>query len=85
MEQDAAERWIVNLIRNAQLDAKIDSANNQIIMGTQYPTMYATPFSFSFLLSFHFFLFFQRKTKIVCLFRMERSDVHQLSLKTFEF
>ena len=25
MEPDAAERWIVNLIRNARLDAKIDS------------------------------------------------------------
>lgn len=25
MERDAAERWIVNLIRNARLDAKIDS------------------------------------------------------------
>ena len=25
MAEDEAERWIVNLIRNAQLDAKIDS------------------------------------------------------------
>jgi len=27
MPQDEAERWIVNLIRNAQLDAKIDTAS----------------------------------------------------------
>ncbi len=41
MDQDAAERWIVNLIRNAHLDAKIDSAANHVIMGTQNPSMYA--------------------------------------------
>jgi len=40
MDQDAAERWIVNLIRNARLDAKIDSAANHLIMGTQYPSVY---------------------------------------------
>jgi len=40
MEQDAAERWIVNLIRNAKFDAKIDSAANQVIMGTIYPNVY---------------------------------------------
>jgi len=27
MERNQAERWIVDLIRNAQLDAKIDSEN----------------------------------------------------------
>jgi len=40
MNSDAAEKWIVNLIRNAKLDAKIDSQNNCIIMGTQYPMVY---------------------------------------------
>jgi translation initiation factor 3 subunit E len=40
MKQDAAERWIVNLIRNARLDAKIDSAANHIIMGSQHPSIY---------------------------------------------
>jgi translation initiation factor 3 subunit E len=45
MDQDAAERWIVNLIRNAHLDAKIDSAANHVIMGTQNPGMYASSLS----------------------------------------
>jgi len=40
MTQAAAEKWIVNLIRNARLDAKIDSAANHVIMGTQYPSIY---------------------------------------------
>lgn len=40
MDQEAAERWIVNLIRNAKLDAKIDSAAGHVIMGTQYPSIY---------------------------------------------
>jgi translation initiation factor 3 subunit E len=40
MDQEAAERWIVNLIRNARLDAKIDSQANTVIMGSQYPTIY---------------------------------------------
>jgi translation initiation factor 3 subunit E len=40
MDQESAERWIVNLIRNAKLDAKIDSKENHVIMGTQYPTVY---------------------------------------------
>jgi len=40
MDQEAAERWIVNLIRNARLDAKIDSKNNTVIMGSQYPSVY---------------------------------------------
>lgn len=49
MDQDAAERWIVNLIRNAHLDAKIDSAANHVIMGTQNPGVYA----FKLLLPLH--------------------------------
>jgi translation initiation factor 3 subunit E len=40
MDQEAAERWIVNLIRNARLDAKIDSKANTVIMGAQYPSVY---------------------------------------------
>jgi len=40
MDQEAAERWIVNLIRNARLDAKIDSAANHVIMGTKHPSIY---------------------------------------------
>jgi len=40
MDQDQAERWIVNLIRNARLDAKIDSKENHVIMGTQFPSVY---------------------------------------------
>jgi len=40
MDQDAAERWIVDLIRGAKLDAKIDSNNNHVIMGAQFPTIY---------------------------------------------
>lgn len=35
MEPNAAECWIVNLIRNARLDAKIDSKLGHVIMGTQ--------------------------------------------------
>jgi len=40
MDRDSSERWIVNFIRNARLDTKIDSKANLIIMGTQYPTVY---------------------------------------------
>lgn len=35
MSPDEAERWIVNLIRNARLDAKIDSKLGHVVMGTQ--------------------------------------------------
>jgi translation initiation factor 3 subunit E len=34
MDQDSAERWIVDLIRNADLDAKIDSDQGCVVMGT---------------------------------------------------
>lgn len=40
MEQETAERWIVNLIRNARLDAKIDSKSNLVVMGSQSPSVY---------------------------------------------
>jgi len=35
MTADDAEKWIVNLIRNARLDAKIDSKLGHVVMGTQ--------------------------------------------------
>eukprot|EP01066_Platyproteum_vivax_P013671 Platyproteum_vivax@DN6178_c0_g1_i1.p1 len=41
MEPVAAENWIVNLIRNARLDARIDSENNRVVMATQIPDVYA--------------------------------------------
>jgi len=34
MDRDRAERWIVDLIRNALLDAKIDSEEGCVVMGT---------------------------------------------------
>jgi translation initiation factor 3 subunit E len=40
MESDKAELWIVNLIREARLDAKIDSKEGNVIMGTQVPSIY---------------------------------------------
>jgi translation initiation factor 3 subunit E len=40
LEPADAERWIVNLIRNARLDAKIDSAHNQVVMGSHSPSVY---------------------------------------------
>lgn len=35
MKEDEAECWIVNLIRNARLDAKIDSKLGHVVMGAQ--------------------------------------------------
>lgn len=35
MGTEEAERWIVNLIRNASLDAKIDSQQGTVVMGSQ--------------------------------------------------
>ena len=40
MKPTEAERWIVNLIRQAKLDAKIDSQSGNIVMGTQTTTLY---------------------------------------------
>eukprot|EP01127_Copromyxa_protea_P003071 TRINITY_DN12942_c0_g1_i1.p1 TRINITY_DN12942_c0_g1~~TRINITY_DN12942_c0_g1_i1.p1 ORF type:complete len:438 (-),score=128.87 TRINITY_DN12942_c0_g1_i1:35-1306(-) len=37
---EESERWIVNLIRNSKLDAKIDSAKNQVVVTTQVPNVY---------------------------------------------
>lgn len=40
MEKEKAEVWIVNLIRNARLDAKIDSEKHHVIMGSTKPSVY---------------------------------------------
>jgi len=40
MKPEEAERWIVNLIRNARLDAKIDSKQGHVVMGTQAVSPY---------------------------------------------
>jgi len=40
MVSDKAEEWIVNLIRNARLDAKIDSQEGHVVMATQVPSIY---------------------------------------------
>lgn len=40
MSEQEAERWIVDLIRNARLDAKIDSKHGHVVMGTQAVSPY---------------------------------------------
>jgi len=40
MDQESAERWIVDLIRNALLDAKIDSERQCVVMGTDSQSVY---------------------------------------------
>ncbi|CRH00384.1 eukaryotic translation initiation factor 3, subunit 6, putative [Plasmodium relictum] len=40
LSRDDAEKWIVNLIRNAKLDAKIDSEKNCIEISTTPPNLY---------------------------------------------
>lgn len=40
MDRERAERWIVDLIRNALLDAKIDSEEGCVVMGTGSTTVY---------------------------------------------
>jgi len=52
MRRDEAERWIVNLIRNARLDAKIDSQKGHVIMGTKAVSVYETVMENTKLLSF---------------------------------
>ena len=39
---EESERWIVNLIRNASLDAKIDSQRGTVVMGSQALSPYQT-------------------------------------------
>eukprot|EP00558_Chaetoceros_sp_UNC1202_P013250 CAMPEP_0197248076 /NCGR_PEP_ID=MMETSP1429-20130617/32859_1 /TAXON_ID=49237 /ORGANISM="Chaetoceros sp., Strain UNC1202" /LENGTH=253 /DNA_ID=CAMNT_0042709153 /DNA_START=27 /DNA_END=788 /DNA_ORIENTATION=- len=41
MDQEAAEHWIVDLIRNALLDAKIDSEMGCVVMGAESQSVYA--------------------------------------------
>jgi len=40
MNQTDAEHWLVNLIRNSHLDAKIDSQSNQVIITTPHQTVH---------------------------------------------
>jgi translation initiation factor 3 subunit E len=40
MNEEEGERWIVNLIRNARMDAKIDSQARTVRMGTQDKSIY---------------------------------------------
>ena len=40
MEKDKAERWVVDLIRGALLDAKIDSGANTVVMGSAQASVY---------------------------------------------
>ena len=40
MDQEAAERWIVDLIRNANLNAKIDAAEACVVMGSSQVSVY---------------------------------------------
>merc|ERR1712232_1517877 len=40
MNEDEAERWIVDLIRNADLDAKIDSEEGCVVMGGTVQSVY---------------------------------------------
>lgn len=40
LDEAEGEEWIVNLIRNARMDAKIDAKTNTVIMGTQHQSIY---------------------------------------------
>ena len=40
MVPDQAEQWIVNLIRDARMDAKIDSQKGHVLMGTADVSVY---------------------------------------------
>ncbi|XP_068658292.1 eukaryotic translation initiation factor 3 subunit E-like [Aristolochia californica] len=40
MGYDEAERWIVNLVRNAKLDAKIDAKSGTVVMGPNHLNVY---------------------------------------------
>ena len=41
MEREKAERWVVDLIRGALLDAKIDSQDSCVVMGTDSTSVYS--------------------------------------------
>ncbi|KAK9723046.1 eukaryotic translation initiation factor 3 subunit E [Basidiobolus ranarum] len=40
MSQDEGEKWIVNLIRDTRVDAKIDFKENTVLMNTNHPSIY---------------------------------------------
>lgn len=40
MDPESAERWIVNLIRNVRLDAKIDAVKGHVVMAAQSQSVY---------------------------------------------
>ena len=40
MDTNEGEKWIVNLIRDARMDAKIDSESNTVVMNVQYQSIY---------------------------------------------
>jgi translation initiation factor 3 subunit E len=40
MPQDVAERWVVDLIRNSRLDARIDSKINTVMIGSPFQNVY---------------------------------------------
>jgi translation initiation factor 3 subunit E len=40
LEKSTGEKWIVNLIRNARLDAKIDAQTNTVVMGAPQQSVY---------------------------------------------
>ncbi|KAF8398324.1 hypothetical protein HHK36_017251 [Tetracentron sinense] len=40
LNYDEAERWIVNLVRNAKLDAKIDTKSGTVVMEPNHPNVY---------------------------------------------
>ncbi|KAI9018467.1 eIF3 subunit 6 N terminal domain-containing protein [Hyaloraphidium curvatum] len=40
LPRESGEKWIVNLIRNARLDAKIDAKTNSVVMGLQSQSVY---------------------------------------------
>ena len=40
MSEQDAERWIVDLVRNARLGAKIDSKHGHVVMGTRAISSY---------------------------------------------
>jgi len=55
MPQEEAERWVVNLIRNERLNAKIDAKAGTVIMGNTTPSIYETIIDRTKLLSFRTF------------------------------
>lgn len=40
MNDEEAEKWIINLIRNAKLEAKVDVKAGTVVMGTSQPTVH---------------------------------------------